>query len=531
MREDIEMYGGFLHPALEYRARRSIDWMGAELVATAVISGGKGELRMLWENQDTAATRLTIDEVFAIFPNLVKVYEEMETNADNKRHKLAEWSIVGWYVAHMRRHHRHHMAITCLPDRCMGSTNYDKDIATALDSLIGNNDLTVARLNAQLSYYSLKRAVALKAPSLQPIFMEISMDEFLWGVCIIRTRVIGLGETKGSFATFVLAGSPMHIMNHVSLVDIMPPGPNTKYQTNTIMSTNDRNETVVKKRSWEVVLMDRANGVTGIAKGEVLTDNYGDRSNENYVLSWGFMIPKNVLDCVGPPSFTSAWTTIISLNPPFKRLSTTLLTMIQQMLVKEEKLRLAAKHPRLSCVGWRDVAAAVPALLFAIRLAVVFTEIYNLNDECKTTHLPEACLTGNAGSVRMNRIHYHIQAVKNMSFNVCRNYDCLKNAVDRRAMEALDKASVHPIFCRYCHSFLPIVGDDDTADDVMIRYSNGILAGDQFLDDGMSANRSTARAAQSLLLAKYRKNHRAMLKYCGGTCQPQLVTLPSSNGR
>ena len=188
----------------------------------------------------------------------------METT---KGHKMAEWSIMGWYVAHLRCHHRHHMAITCLPDRCMGLVSFDKDIAKAFDALFGKNDATVGRLSAQLSYYTLKKAVALKAHSLRPIFDEITMDEFIWGVCIIRTRVIGLKRIKGSHASFVLAGSVQHIMNHVSLAGTMPPEPNCKISNKhryRWSKKNENGESITVSKTWEVVLMDRFDGVKGI---------------------------------------------------------------------------------------------------------------------------------------------------------------------------------------------------------------------------------------------------------------------------
>ena len=237
--------------------------MGAELVATSDISGEKGDPRLLWQSVDIQASEV---DHLVIFPSLLMVINEMEANMETtKGHKMAEWSIMGWYVAHLRRHHRHHMAITCLPDRCMGLVSFDKDIAKAFDALFGKNDATVGRLSAQLSYYTLKKAVALKAHSLRPIFDEITMDEFIWGVCIIRTRVIGLTRIKGSHASFVLAGSVQHIMNHVSLANTMPPGPNTKYQTNTVTNgVNENGESITVSKTWEVVFMDRFDGVKGI---------------------------------------------------------------------------------------------------------------------------------------------------------------------------------------------------------------------------------------------------------------------------
>ena len=46
VREDTLMYGGYLHPHIEFRPRQTKDWLGAELVATADILRN-GKLRLL----------------------------------------------------------------------------------------------------------------------------------------------------------------------------------------------------------------------------------------------------------------------------------------------------------------------------------------------------------------------------------------------------------------------------------------------------------------------------------------------------
>ena len=90
VRKDVVMYGGYLHPALEFRT--AIDWMGAELVATSDIGG---ENTLLWVNRENQATTLTVDNVFSTFPDLLGVFTSSKTNE-------IESDLFGWYLAYLR---------------------------------------------------------------------------------------------------------------------------------------------------------------------------------------------------------------------------------------------------------------------------------------------------------------------------------------------------------------------------------------------------------------------------------------------
>ena len=130
------------------------------------------------ESRLNQATTLTVDNVFSTFPDLLGVFTSSKTNE-------IESDLFGWYLAYLRKKKQHHLSLTCLPDRCMCSTNYDKKIqAEEFDFMTGGTEMMDRHMKTRLSYLTLKKAVALKARNLVSIFEEISLDEYLYGVYV-----------------------------------------------------------------------------------------------------------------------------------------------------------------------------------------------------------------------------------------------------------------------------------------------------------------------------------------------------------
>ena len=174
------------------------------------------------------------------------------------------------------------------------------------------------------------------------------------------------------------------------------------------------------------------------------------------------MIPKNAMDCAGPAQYKRIWSNHPEIALAISNISTSLLAEITDMLTKEDdNIKVQNHDSRLSCVGWRDVATAAPALLYGIRLAVIFTEFHRVKDLCNRD--ATACLNGNAHALHLNSLLHHLQAVKNISAVSCPKYECLSAALSpsgRLAVEALDTTSVYPILCQYCQLFKTSVGED-----------------------------------------------------------------------
>ena len=519
VREDTAMYGGYLHPAIDFRARRTSDWMGAELVATEdIFRNGTNEF-LLWEIPDSGSTSLTIDQAFQSYPDLVNVFKHMTIELKNSPRET-EYAIVGWYVAHLKRYRRHHISLTCLPDRCMSAHNFDTDIAKGFDDALVTDGFpplfSTSGMKTRISYFFLLKAVASVAPRLSEIFKEITRDEFITGVCLLGTRVVGdlTKQLYRPFAlnTFVLASSVMHIMNHEVSADISPPGPTTKYRTNSVADT-----LMVLERKWQIIMMDRAAGITSISKGEKLTDNYGDRPNANLIFAWGFMIPKNKLDCIIDKPIEDVWRELQKNYPPFKQVEAFEIKVVFEYL----KTVLLEKYEKNleKCLGWTLYTdRSMNPLMMLVRFGAYFSQ---RRDFKEFESERENKLNSNYLELKANKLRYYIGGIINMTMGKtdnCMNYSCLKYSNDRQSMDFFDKNYVLPVLCQYCQSRLVKIGSEDVQDDAMIEYSKYIMAGDQFLDDGMTRNRSTTRAAQSWLLARFRKDQRALIKFCGGVC-------------
>ena len=162
--------------------------------------------------------------------------------------------------------------------------------------------------------------------------------------------------------------------------------------------------------------------------------------------------------------------------------------------------------------GWGSVTTTSRTLVSAIRLAALFEQ---RNDELNSNKDEPSSyenLTTNRKLYLQNTFQYQLEAIMNAS-----EYSSSISTAAEAMLAVIDESCAFPVICAYCASLLPPF--DDTHDDVMIRYSSRIMAGDQYLDDGMSRNRSTARAYSSFLLARYRKDRRNLLKFCGGTCR------------
>ena len=156
--------------------------------------------------------------------------------------------------------------------------------------------------------------------------------------------------------------------------------------------------------------------------------------------------------------------------------------------------------------GWGSVSTTSQSLVSAIRLAALVDKHHI--DVARSNN---AKVTANQKQYHLNSYQYQLEAVMNAS-------DSSKSLSESAVamLTAIDTTWVFPAICSFCQSRLPPF--DDIHDNIMIRYSARIMAGDQYLDDGMSRNRSTARAYSSLLLSRYRKDRRSLLNFCGGTC-------------
>ena len=99
IREDVHIYGGFLHADLAYRANgEGSEWIGAEVIATAHLSPNT----LLWDVRETAESILSVGEIFRVFPALRKVFQELNAVEIHTESALLGWYVVLPYFVHIR---------------------------------------------------------------------------------------------------------------------------------------------------------------------------------------------------------------------------------------------------------------------------------------------------------------------------------------------------------------------------------------------------------------------------------------------